>query len=554
MINRREFIKTAALTGTSTLAAPLVTRALPDRAAADYFTVHPFIEENPEAVFIMRTSVENKYDIEAKKNAGLDFGRSVFVPGDSTGIPITTEIAVKGNLKTADPDRYDHDLIMSHTSDAWFTEGVLEGMKELGIKGEQLHLREVNQPDDFSRMPFGYADMCERVGADLRLDLAPSVSSLTEGEDFNWIEVPDGIFYRRIPYLEPINTPGSWLMNISKFKAHGMGLTLCCKNLQGSVAHNYQAFCTAYKGSMSVNPRDLHGDAYDVIKVNFDRHLEAGVPRWDKPGTSFNSGIGMETWVTRTLDNLSVQHAGLHIIEGIYGRDGQGNGDYGPNPTDQEHEFNSTGVSTTGKSWDFMSNILIFGKDPYSVDIVGHWLGGHEPGNMGLFHCAIDRGMSTALDPMQIPVYLWEADGTATRVDLTSFERTPLLTYYLCRDYDGQTEHIYHLCDEPYDYGIATGVNERSVSAVPDAFVLNQNHPNPFNPLTSISYTVPKAGNTRLEVFNSAGQLVDVLVDGYRRAGTHLASWNAENNAAGTYFYRLRFEDFTRTKKMVLVK
>ncbi|MCD6308964.1 MAG: DUF362 domain-containing protein, partial [Candidatus Latescibacteria bacterium] len=266
MLNRRDFIKTAASTGAYSLASPIVSRAISGRSAADHFSVHPFVEDHPEAVFIMKTNVPDKYDAEAKKAAGLDFGRSVFVPGDSSGIPVATEIAVKGNLKTANPDRYDHDLIMSHTSDAIFTEGVLEGMKELGVEGKQFHLREVNRPEDFSREPFGYAAMCERVGADLRLDLAPSVDKLKEGEDFNWIEVPDGVFYKRMPYLEPINVPGTWLINISKFKAHGMGLTLCCKNLQGSVAHNYQQFCAAYKGSMSIDYSDKHADAYDVIK------------------------------------------------------------------------------------------------------------------------------------------------------------------------------------------------------------------------------------------------------------------------------------------------
>lgn len=553
MFTRREFLKTAAATGAYSLAAPVVTRALPGRAAADYFTVHPFVEAHPEAVFIMKTAVDNKYNTEAKKNAGLAFGRSVFLPGDSTGIPITASIPIKGNLKTANPDNYDHDLIMSHTIDAIFTEGLMEGMKELGIKGSQFHLREVNRPQDYSREPFGFKAMCERVGADLRLDMEPAVASLKEGADYNWMEVPDGIFYKRIPYLEPICTPDSWLIGISKFKAHGMGLTLCSKNLQGSVVHNYQAFCTAYKGSMSVNWTDLQGNGYDVIKQNFDRHKAAGVPRWDKPGTSFNSGIGMETWATRTLDNLSVQKAGIHIIEGIYGRDGQGNGDMGPNPVEQNHDFSETGTSSTGKAWDWMSNIIIFGKDTFRVDIIGHWLGGHEPGNMGLFHCAIDRGMSNVLNPHSIPVYLWNEDGTAELVDLDTLERTPLLTYYLCRNYDGQTEPIYHLCNEPFDYS-SVSVESPATPNRPEAIVLTQNYPNPFNPSTTIEFALPSSGTVRLEVFNASGQVVDVLADGYRSAGSHMAVWNTGSRAAGVYFYRLRFGGFTETKKMTLLK
>ena len=136
--NRRNFLKTA---GAGIAGLTTTVRALESRTqSTDYFNIHPFIEANPEAVFIMKTSVSDKYNTEAKKNAGLDFGKSVFVPSDSSGIPLTTEIAVKGNLKTANPDKYDHDLIMSHTIDAYFTEGVFEGMKTLGIKGSQIHL------------------------------------------------------------------------------------------------------------------------------------------------------------------------------------------------------------------------------------------------------------------------------------------------------------------------------------------------------------------------------------------------------------------------------
>ena len=550
MITRRDFLKTAAV-GTTGLSATI--RALASTSVtSDYFGPHPFIDQHPEAVFIMKTNVADKMDAEAKLQAGLTFGRTVFVPRDESGIPITTSITVKPNMKTADPFTYPMESIISHVTDPYFVEGVLGGMKELGIAGSQFHLREVNRPEHYG-IPFGFSGVAERLGADIRLDQSPDVSKLKVGADFNWVDVPDGVFYNKIPYLEPINLPNTWLLNMSKFKAHGMGLTLCCKNIQGTVAHNYQQFCASYNASMSVSNSDIQPNWKTAIKANFDRHLAAGVPRWDRPGQDFNSGIGMETWATRTLDNMSVTPSGLCIIEGIYGRDGQGNSDYGPNPVDQAHDFNVTGVSTTGKAWDWMSNIIIFGKDPFRVDIIGYWLGAHEPGNIGLFHCALDRGMSNALNPHRIPVYLWE-DGAANLVQLDSLERTPLLTYYLTRSYNNQTESIYHLMNEPFDYSSVSGVDELAAPDSPEAFVLNQNHPNPFNPYTSIEYRLPSNGNARLEVYNLSGQLVDVLVSGDRSAGSHMAVWNTGNHASGTYFYRFTYGGFSRTKKMVLVR
>ncbi len=92
-----------------------------------------------------------------------------------------------------------------------------------------------------------------------------------------------------------------------------------------------------------------------------------------------------------------------------------------------------------GRAMDFMSNNIIFGKDAFRVDIITHWLAGHEPGNFGLFHIGIERGVSNVLDPFDIPVYLWE-NGQAKKVSLDTFKRTPLLTLYLRRNYDGYNE------------------------------------------------------------------------------------------------------------------
>jgi hypothetical protein len=153
-------------------------------------------------------------------------------------------------------------------------------------------------------------------------------------------------------------------LNISKFKTHGMGLTLCAKNLQGTIAMNYQAHCSYYGNIMNgVNNDDLSTTANADILTNYNRHVANGVPRWDRPGNT--GGIWQETWATRCLDNNSVTFAGLHIIEGIYGRDG--------NFMD--------GPGENGLATDYMTNCIIFGRNQFHVDNIGHYLAGHEPGN-----------------------------------------------------------------------------------------------------------------------------------------------------------------------------
>ncbi|MFO7608544.1 MAG: FlgD immunoglobulin-like domain containing protein [Candidatus Krumholzibacteriia bacterium] len=97
-------------------------------------------------------------------------------------------------------------------------------------------------------------------------------------------------------------------------------------------------------------------------------------------------------------------------------------------------------------------------------------------------------------------------------------------------------------------------------SAVPDAGVLFAgNHPNPFNPATTISWWLPQAGHLGLEVFDVRGRLVRTLADGPAPAGAGEVRWDGRAGdgraaAAGVYFYRLQAGDRTLVGKMALIK
>jgi hypothetical protein len=96
-------------------------------------------------------------------------------------------------------------------------------------------------------------------------------------------------------------------------------------------------------------------------------------------------------------------------------------------------------------------------------------------------------------------------------------------------------------------------------SAIPTRFALFQNSPNPFNPTTRILYDLPTAGNVRVSVFNVIGQRVIDLVNEYQEAGSYNVVWsgtddNGNSVASGMYFYRIKTDQFSDTKKMVLLK
>jgi len=94
---------------------------------------------------------------------------------------------------------------------------------------------------------------------------------------------------------------------------------------------------------------------------------------------------------------------------------------------------------------------------------------------------------------------------------------------------------------------------------VANEFYLEQNYPNPFNPTTDIRFGLAEATNVNLCVYNSAGQLIKILVTGNLDAGYHSFQWDATNDngqevAAGVYLYRLTAGSHVATKKMVLIK
>ncbi len=108
--------------------------------------------------------------------------------------------------------------------------------------------------------------------------------------------------------------------------------------------------------------------------------------------------------------------------------------------------------------------------------------------------------------------------------------------------------------------GYATKVIQNITSIEHDDFYnlenysLSQNYPNPFNPETSISYNIADAGNVKLIVYNQLGQLVATLVNEYKISGRHSVKFNAENLPSGIYYYTIATNNFTDTKKMVLIK
>ncbi len=106
-----------------------------------------------------------------------------------------------------------------------------------------------------------------------------------------------------------------------------------------------------------------------------------------------------------------------------------------------------------------------------------------------------------------------------------------------------------------------TAVEEDPDSAFPASFSLAQNFPNPLNPSTIIRFALPSDGETRLRIYNTAGQVIQSLVEGHQQAGTYMVKWDGRDAtgaevASGAYLYRLEVPatGLSETKTMTLAR
>lgn len=92
------------------------------------------------------------------------------------------------------------------------------------------------------------------------------------------------------------------------------------------------------------------------------------------------------------------------------------------------------------------------------------------------------------------------------------------------------------------------------IMELPENYLILKTYPNPFNAQTTIKYYIPIAGHVSIEIYDLLGRKIETIVDEERQAGWHQAVWDASDHSSGVYFYRIEAGDFTKTKKMILLR
>ena len=102
--------------------------------------------------------------------------------------------------------------------------------------------------------------------------------------------------------------------------------------------------------------------------------------------------------------------------------------------------------------------------------------------------------------------------------------------------------------------GSIRAVTDAVETDLPEEFMLSQNTPNPFNPSTTINFSLPSAGIAAMDIYNTAGQKVDTIANEYLSAGSHTVTWDASGFSAGVYFCTLKSGNLSKTMKMTVLK
>jgi hypothetical protein len=111
-----------------------------------------------------------------------------------------------------------------------------------------------------------------------------------------------------------------------------------------------------------------------------------------------------------------------------------------------------------------------------------------------------------------------------------------------------------------FGYGTPGKINDVYVpvdekeNLLPSEYSLMQNYPNPFNPVTNIKYSIVKASNVKIKIYDILGNEVRTLVNDFHQPGFYNVMFNASNLSSGVYIYRIESGDFSDTKKLILLK
>lgn len=210
------------------------------------------------------------------------------------------------------------------------------------------------------------------------------------------------------------------------------------------------------------------------------------------------------------------------------------------------------------------SGRIIYPNSIYLADLLVHF--DHTLTDFSIMYCCQELACDDAAT-MRVTAYMnGSYVGYSTRT--ATFPGTWPVDTLRCSFLQGFDSVVVHYLYPPptcQDYGtifmadnmrvtpINVGIKHNN-SVIPKEFRIYTNYPNPFNPVTTIKFDIPKISFTELTIYNLLGREVTTFVNEQLKPGSYEVEWDASNYPSGVYFCKLSAGEFTETKRMVLVK
>ncbi len=294
----------------------------------------------------------------------------------------------------------------------------------------------------------------------------------------------------------------------------------------------------SFPGSCRPSFGDIDNDGdYDM----FIGRLSGSVNFYENTGDRFNPVWTLNNTLTSGVNVKQSAHPGIADLDGD-GRNDLVVGEYDGNFTFYKNLFAVIPVE--------MTSFTAMGTES---GVVLSWTTATETNNMG-FEIERSQRSETGRQPGSINNGLWKrvgyvkGNGTTTQQNTYSFTDNSITSgYYSYRlhqtDFDGSST---------YSKVIEINLN------ISLQFSLSQNYPNPFNPSTKIKFSIPNDGYVSLKIYNSIGQEVAQLVNGFTRAGIHEVTFNSTSGTSalpsGVYLYKLESGENVSVRKLILLK
>jgi hypothetical protein len=162
-------------------------------------------------------------------------------------------------------------------------------------------------------------------------------------------------------------------------------------------------------------------------------------------------------------------------------------------------------------------------------------------GYVGAIQMSLQHGSEFEINLTQKALFAsFHTIGNETKLIIVAPESDELFSY------GGEVEIMEIIAANSEDY--------IDVVSVPAEFALHSAYPNPFNPVTTISFSLPTESEILIQVYNLQGRVIETLTKGNMNSGYHAVRWNADAHSSGLYFVKMVAGDYHQTQKLMLVK